>query len=47
MALRESIGIRPGTPTDIADVSQEPMPPGLEESVGCPRRLLLRLQDLG
>ena len=33
MALLESIGIRPGTPIDIADVSQEPLPPALEESV--------------
>jgi hypothetical protein len=27
MALLESIGIRPGTPIEIADVSQEPLPP--------------------
>jgi len=33
MALLESIGIRPGTPIDIADISQEPLPSGLEESV--------------
>ena len=33
MALLESIGIRPGTPIDIVDVSQEPLPPALEESV--------------
>jgi outer membrane protein TolC len=33
LALVETIGIRPGTPIDIADVSQEPLPPGLEESV--------------
>ena len=33
MALLESIGIRPGTPIEIADVSQEPLPPALEESV--------------
>jgi len=33
LALVESIGLRPGTPIDIADVSQEPLPPALEESV--------------
>src|SRR6185369_14940467 len=33
MALLESIGVRPGTPIDIADISQEPLPAGLEESV--------------
>ena len=33
LALVESIGLRPGTPIDVADVSQEPLPPGLEESV--------------
>ena len=33
MALLESIGIRPGTPIEIVDVSQEPLPPALEESV--------------
>src|SRR5262249_7096316 len=33
MALLETIGIRPGTPIDIVDVSQEPLPPALEESV--------------
>src|SRR5213080_1960252 len=33
MALLETIGIRPGTPIDIADISQEPLPSGLEESV--------------
>jgi len=33
MALLETIGIRPGTPIDIVDVSQEPLPPSLEESV--------------
>jgi outer membrane protein TolC len=33
MALVETLGIRPGTPLEIADVSQQPLPPGLEESV--------------
>jgi len=33
MALLESIGIRPGTPVEIADLSQESLPPALEESV--------------
>jgi len=33
MGLLESIGIRPGTPIDIADVSQEPLPAALAESV--------------
>jgi len=33
MALLETIGIRPGTPIDIADISQQPLPPALEESV--------------
>jgi outer membrane protein len=33
LELVETIGIRPGTPIDIVDVSQEPLPPGLEESV--------------
>jgi len=33
MALLETIGIRPGTPIDIADTSQEPLPRALEESV--------------
>ena len=33
MALLESIGIRPGTPVDIADISQQPLPSALEESV--------------
>lgn len=33
MALLESIGIRPGTPIEIANVSEEPLPPALEESV--------------
>ena len=33
MALLEAIGVRPGTPMDIADVSQQPLPPALEESV--------------
>jgi outer membrane protein len=33
MALLESVGIRPGTPIEIANVSQEPLPPALEESV--------------
>src|SRR6266478_1676152 len=33
MALLETIGIRPGTPIDIADISQEPLPPALEGSV--------------
>jgi outer membrane protein TolC len=33
MALLESIGIRPGAPIDVVDVSQEPLPPGLDESV--------------
>src|SRR5206468_9967606 len=33
MELLESIGIRPGTLIDIADISQEPLPSGLEESV--------------
>src|SRR5262249_50106400 len=33
MALLESIGLRPGTAIDIADLSQQPLPPELEESV--------------
>src|SRR6185295_11969949 len=33
MALLESIGIRPGAPIEVADVSQQPLPPALEESV--------------
>jgi outer membrane protein TolC len=33
LALLETIGIRPGTPMEIADSSQEPLPPALEESV--------------
>ena len=33
MALLETIGIRPGTPIEIADTSQQPLPPALEESV--------------
>jgi outer membrane protein TolC len=33
MALLESVGIRPGTPMEIADVSQQPLPSALEESV--------------
>src|SRR5206468_4593921 len=33
MALLETIGIRPGTPIDIADISQEPLPPALEGPV--------------
>ena len=28
-----AIGVRPGTPIEIADVSQQPLPPALEESV--------------
>jgi len=33
MALLESIGIRPGALIEIADISQQPLPPTLEESV--------------
>jgi outer membrane protein len=33
LALLETIGIRPGTPIEIADVSQQPLPPALEETV--------------
>jgi outer membrane protein len=33
MALLETIGLRPGAPIDIADISQQPLPPALEESV--------------
>jgi outer membrane protein len=33
MALLASVGVRPGTPIDVADVSQEALPAGLEESV--------------
>lgn len=33
MALLETIGIRPGTPIQIADVSQQPLPRALAESV--------------
>ena len=33
MALLESIGIRPGTPIEIADVSPDPLPPALDQSV--------------
>src|SRR5262249_15030811 len=33
MALLESIGVHPGTPIDIVDDSQRPLPPALEESV--------------
>ena len=33
MELLETIGIRPGTPIEIADDSQEPLPSALEESV--------------
>jgi outer membrane protein TolC len=33
MALLETIGIRPGTPIQIADVSQQPLPHALAESV--------------
>jgi outer membrane protein TolC len=33
MALLESIGIRPSAPIEVADVSQQPLPPTLEESV--------------
>ena len=33
MALLETIGLRPGTPIEVADISQEPLPSALEESV--------------
>jgi outer membrane protein TolC len=33
MALLESVGIRPGAPIEVVDVSQQPLPPTLEESV--------------
>jgi outer membrane protein TolC len=33
MALVESVGIHPGTQIEIADVSQRPLPPDLEESI--------------
>jgi outer membrane protein TolC len=33
MALLETIGVRPGTPLEIADVTAQPLPPELEESV--------------
>jgi outer membrane protein TolC len=33
MALLESIGIRPGAPIEVVDVSQQPLPPSLEGSV--------------
>jgi outer membrane protein len=33
MALLESIGIRPGAPIEVADVSQQPLPADLEETV--------------
>ena len=33
MALLESVGIHPHTPIEIADVSQRPLPPALEETV--------------
>ena len=33
MTLLESIGIHPGTPIEIADVSQRPLPADLEESI--------------
>ncbi len=33
MALLESVGIRPGGAIDVADVSQEPLPAALDESV--------------
>jgi len=47
MALLETIGIRPGTPIDIADISQQPLPPALEESVDeAIDRALARRPDL-
>jgi len=33
MALVESVGIHPGTPIEIVDVSQRPLPSNLEESI--------------
>jgi outer membrane protein TolC len=33
MGLLESVGIAPSTPIEIADVSQQPLPPALQESV--------------
>jgi outer membrane protein TolC len=33
MTLFESVGISPQTPIDIADVSQQPLPPALDESI--------------
>ncbi len=33
LALVETIGVRPGTPIEIADVSRQPLPAALEESV--------------
>jgi len=33
MALLESIGIRPGASIEIVDVSQQPLPPNIDESV--------------
>jgi outer membrane protein len=33
MALLESVGLRPGTPIEVADVSHEPLPSALEEAV--------------
>src|SRR5439155_20275136 len=45
MALLESIGIRPSAPIEVAAVSQQPLPPTLEESVdqAIDRALMQRL----
>src|SRR5262249_6479271 len=33
LTLVETIGIRPGTPIEIADISQQPLPAAIDESV--------------
>src|SRR5262249_32953530 len=33
LALVEALGVRPSTPIEVADVSQQPLPPELEETV--------------
>jgi len=47
MALLESIGIRPGAPIEIADVSQQPLPSEFEETVdNAIDRALMQRPDL-
>ena len=48
MALAESMGVLPTTPIRVVDVSQQPLPPGAEESVddAVDRALAQRVPDL-